>query len=81
MSSLKYCIPPGLSDVEDPSLGVTDGGLLGRGLPSQGSFVDVVVDRAVMIIGGRELVVLVVGQPGSFNKEEAKEVELKKVII
>ena len=34
-----------------------------------------------MIIGGRELVVLVVGQPGSFNKEEAKEVELKKVII
>ena len=73
------CIPPGASDVEDPSLGVvvdcipprlsvvgdpsrasyvlnpsfglTDGVLLGRGLPSQGSFVD--VDRAVIIEGGR----------------------------
>ena len=57
------CIPPRPSDVEDPSLGVavdcippgpselTDGGLLGRGLPSQGSLVD--VERAVIIEGGR----------------------------
>ena len=53
------CIPPGPSDegdpslgvAEDPSLGLTDGGLLGRGLPSQGSLVD--VERAVIIEGGR----------------------------
>ena len=71
------CIPPGSSDVEDPSLGVTDGGILGRGLPSQGSLVD--VERAVIIIlgDGRELVDLVVGQPGSFAREEANLVELK----
>ena len=48
------CIPVGPSDVEDPSLGVTDGGLLGRGLPSQGNLVDVEVDveREVIIGGG-----------------------------
>ena len=72
------CIPPGSSDsdVEDPSLGVTDGGILGRGLPSQGSLVD--VERAVIIIlgDGRELVDLVVGHPGSFAREEANLVEL-----
>ena len=53
------CIPSGPSDegdpslgvAEDPSLGLTDGGLLGRGLPSQGSLVD--VERAVIIEGGR----------------------------
>ena len=45
------CIPPGPSDVVDPSLGLTGGGLLGRGLPSQGSLVD--VERAVIIEGGR----------------------------
>ena len=45
------CNPPGSSDEEDPSLGVTDGGMLGRGLPSQGSLVD--VERAVIIEGGR----------------------------
>ena len=70
------CIPPGPSDVEDPPLGVTDGGILGRGLPSQGSLVD--VERAVIIkVDDRELVVLVVGHPGSFAKEEANLVELK----
>ena len=58
---------------------MTDGGFLGRGLPSQGSLVD--VERADIIVSGRELVVLVVGQPGSFAKEEAKGVELKRVII
>ena len=45
------CIPPGPSDVVDPSVGLTGGGLLGRGLPSQGSLVD--VERAVIIEGGR----------------------------
>ena len=56
---------------------MTDGGPLGRGLPSQGNLVD--VERAVIIFMGddRELVVLVVGQPGSFTREEAKGVELK----
>ena len=33
--------PPLPSDVEDPSLGLTDGGLLLRELPSQGDLVDV----------------------------------------
>ena len=70
------CIPPRPSDAEDPSLGMTDGGLLGRGLPSQGSLVD--VERAVIIkVDDRELVVLVVGHPGSFAREEANLVELK----
>ena len=48
------CIPAGTSVGEDPSLGVTDGGLLGRGLPSQGNLVDVEVDveREVIIGGG-----------------------------
>ena len=45
------CIPPGASDVEDPSLELTDGVLIRRGLPSQGSLVD--VERAVIIEGGR----------------------------
>ena len=74
------CIPPGSSDEEDPSLGVTDGGILGRGLPSQGSLVD--VERAVIIsfVEGRELLDLVVGHPGSFAKEEANLVELKIII-
>ena len=46
------CIPPGSSDVEDPSLGVTDGG---GGLPCQGCLVD--VERAVcnVIEVGRDL--------------------------
>ena len=44
------CISPGTSVGEDPSLGVTDGGLLGRGLPSQCSLVD--VEREVIIVGG-----------------------------
>ena len=70
-------IPPSPSDVEEPSLGVTDGGMLGGGLPSQGSLVD--VERAVIISfgGGRKLADLVVGHPGSFAKEEANLVELK----
>ena len=70
-------IPPSPSDVEEPSLGVTDGGMLGRGLPSQGSLVD--VERAVIIIfgDGRELADRLVGHPGSFAKEEANLVELK----
>ena len=74
------CIPPGSSDVEDPSLGVTDGGILGRGLPSQGSLVD--VERAVIIsfVDGRELLDLVVGHPGSLAKEEANLVELNSHI-
>ena len=71
-------IPPRPSDVEEPSLGVTDGGMLGRGLPSQGCLVGVDVERAVIIIfgDGRELVDLVVGQPGSFAREEANFEEL-----
>ena len=56
------------SDIEDPSLGVTDGGFLGRGLPSHGSLVD-----------DKELVVLVVDHQGSFVKEEAL-VKLQSVI-
>ena len=43
------------SDLVDPSLGLTDGGLLGRGVPSKASlvvFVDV-VDREFFIEGGR----------------------------
>ena len=44
-------VPPRASDVLDPSLGLTGGVLLGRGLPSQGSLVD--VERAVIIEGGR----------------------------
>ena len=44
-------IPPGPPDVVDSSLGLTGGGLRGRGLPSQGSLVD--VERAVIIEGGR----------------------------
>ena len=70
-------ISPGPVDVGEPSLGVTDGGMLGGGLPSQGSLVD--VERAVSIIfgGGRKLADLVVGHPGSFAKEEANLVELK----
>ena len=69
-------INPELSDEEDPSLGVTDGGILGRGLPSQGSLVD--VERAVIIIlgDGRELLDRVVGHPGSVAIEEANLVEL-----
>ena len=42
---------PSSGATEDPSLGLTDGGLLGWGLPSQGSLVD--VERAVIIEGGR----------------------------
>ena len=50
--------------------------MLGWGLPSQGSLVD--VERSVIISfeGGRELLDLVVGHPGSFAKEEANLVEL-----
>ena len=52
-------IPTGRSDMEDPSLGVaidpslglTDGGLLGRGLSSQGSLA--AVDVVIIIVGGR----------------------------
>ena len=55
------CIPAGPSDREDPSLGaavdpslgLTDGGLLVRGLSSQGSLDVIVVERAVFIDGGR----------------------------
>ena len=75
-------IPPAPSDVEDPSLGVTDGGMLGRGLPSQGSLVGVDVERAVSIIfgGGRKLADLVIGHPGgSFSKAEANFEELKLI--
>ena len=70
-------IPSSPFDVDEPSLGVTDGGMLGGGLPSQGSLVD--VERAVIISfgDGRKLADLVVGHPGSFAKEEANLVELK----
>ena len=72
--------PPRPSDVEDPTLGVSEGGILGRGLPSQGCLVD--VERVVIItVDDRELVVLVVGHPGSFAREEANLVELKLVIF
>ena len=52
------CILPGPSYMEDPavdpSFGLTDGGLLVRGLSSQGSLVDVnVVERVVFIAGSR----------------------------
>ena len=55
------CIPTGRSDREDPSLGaavdpslgLTDGGLLVRGLSSQGSLVVNVDERAVFIDVGR----------------------------
>ena len=47
------CIPPGPSYLEDPSLGLTDGGLLLRGLSPQGSLDVDVVERAVFIDGGR----------------------------
>ena len=55
--------------------------MLGRGLPSQGSLVD--VERAVIISfgDGRELADLVISHPGSFSKEEANLVELKLVIF
>ena len=70
-------ISSGPVDVNEPSLGVTDGGVLGGGLPSQGSLDD--VERAVIISfgDGRELADLVVGHPGSIAKEEANFVELK----
>ena len=53
------CISTEPSDMEDPSLGVaidpslglTDGGLLGRGLSSQGSLA--AVDVVIIIVGGR----------------------------
>ena len=69
--------PSESSDEEDPTLEVTDGGKLGRGLPCQGGLVD--VERPVIIIPveDRELVVLVVGRPGSFARGEANSVELK----
>ena len=45
---------PSLGVAVDPSLGLTDGGLLGRGLSSQGSLVVVdVVERVIIIVGGR----------------------------
>ena len=77
----KVCIPPRPSDVEDPSLGVTDGGIIWRGLSSQGSLVD--VDREVNIIieDERVLVILVVGHPGPFVKEEADLLELKRHVL
>ena len=55
--------------------------MLGGGLPSQGSLVD--VERAVIISfgEGRKLADLVIGHPGSFAKEEANLVELKLEIF
>ena len=49
-----YMEDPSVGAAVDPSLGLTDGGLLVRGLSSQGSL-DVVnvVERAVFIDGGR----------------------------
>ena len=47
-----YLEDPSLGVAVDPSLGLTDGGLLVRGLSSQGSLVNV-VERAVFIDGGR----------------------------
>ena len=72
-------INPELSDEEDPSLGVTDGGMLGRGLPSRGGLVDVERPVIIILVDDRELVVLVVGRPGSFAGEEDNLVELKLV--
>ena len=42
---------PSLGVAIDPSLGLTDGGLLGRGLFSQGSLA--AVDVVIIIVGGR----------------------------
>ena len=72
-------IPPESSDVEDPTLGVNDGGILGRGLPCQGGLVDVERPVIIILVDDRELVVLVVGRPGSFVGEEDNLVELKLV--
>ena len=47
-----YLEDPSLGVAVDPSLGLTDGALLVRGLSSQGSLVNV-VERAVFIDGGR----------------------------
>ena len=44
---------PSLGVAVDPSLGLTDGGLLGRGLSSQGSLDVIVVERAVFVDGDR----------------------------
>ena len=44
---------PSLGAAVDPSLGLTDGGLLMRGLSSQGSLVVNVVERTFFIEGGR----------------------------
>ena len=68
-----------LPDVEDPTRGVTDGGILGRGLPCQGGLVDVERPVIIILVDDRELVVLVVGRPGSFAGEEDNLVELKLV--
>ena len=72
---------PESSDVEDPTRGVTDGGILGRGLPCQGGLVDVERPVIIILVDDRELVVLVVGRPGSFAGEEDNLVELKLVIF
>ena len=72
-------INPELSDEEDPSLGVTDGGILGRGLPCQGGLVDVERPVIIILVDDIGLVVLVVGRPGSFVGEEDNLVELKLV--
>ena len=72
-------ISPESSDVEDPTRVVTDGGILGRGLPCQGGLVDVERPVIIILVDDRELVVLVVGRPGSFAGEEDNLVELKLV--
>ena len=69
--------PSESSDEEDPTLEVTDGGILGRGLPCQGGLVDVERPVIIILVDDRELVVLVVGRPGSFAGEEDNLVELK----
>ena len=48
-----YMEDPSLGAAVDPSLGLTDGGLLVRGLSSQGSLDVIVVERAVFTDGGR----------------------------
>ena len=75
------CIPPEPSDMEDPPLGLTDGGILVPGLSSQGSLVVNVVGKAVFIEGVRWVDFLIFGHSGLSASEETKGGELKIVMI
>ena len=63
---------PSLGAAVDPSLGLTDGGLLVWGLSSQGSLDVIVVERAVFIDGGRWVDSPISLRSGMFASEEAE---------